>query len=172
MPIKLPPGTDNITISAYDTAGGTGNVLSQQIATFTVVAAAVNSFNIVLDAQLTTPSGSLIVNGSQPCQNGTVGTTFGTVGTSAVTFNVAYTDAAGKTIPTGVVGQPKLQIQDNTATYQSASGTINATGGTVAFNINQVDAELHAHAEHGPDLERHASTCARSHPTRPAAPTA
>ena len=137
VPIKLPPGNDNITITAFDNTGGSGNVLSQQISAFAVAAGTTNSFNVVLDAQITTPSGSLVVNGSQPCQNGTVGTTFGTVGTTPVSFTVAYTDAAGKTIPTGVVGQPKLQIQDNTATYQSASGTINGTGGTVAFSINQ-----------------------------------
>jgi hypothetical protein len=137
VPIKLPPGVDNITITASDNTGGSGNVLSQQIATFTVVAATANSFNIVLDAQITTPSGSLTINGSGACQNGPVGAAYGAVGTSAVTFNVAYTDAANKTIPTGVVGQPKLQIQDNTATYQSAGGTINATGGTVTFSINQ-----------------------------------
>ncbi len=134
---QLPPGSDNITVTAYDNTGGTGNVLSQQINNYTVVVGTTNSFSIVLDANLTTPSGSLVVNGSQPCQNGTVGTTFGTVGTSMVSFTVAYTDAAGKTIPSGVVGQPKLQIQDNTATYQSSSGTINGTGGTVAFSINQ-----------------------------------
>jgi hypothetical protein len=135
--MKVPPGTDNLTISAYDNTGGSGNILSQQVATFTVVAATTNSFNIVLDANLTTPNGSLIVNGSGACQNGPVGASYGAVGTSAVTFNVAYTDAAGKTVPTGVVGQPKLQIQDSTATYQSAGGTINATGGTVTFSINQ-----------------------------------
>ena len=135
--IKLPPGTDNITFAAYDNTGGAGNVLSQQVNTYSVVAAAANSFSIVLDANLATPSGSLVVNGSGACQNGAVGSTYGSVGTSPVTFTVAYTDAAGKTIPSGVVGQPKLQIQDNTATYQSASGTINATGGTVAFSINQ-----------------------------------
>ena len=141
VPIKLPPGSDNITIGAYDNTGGTGNILSQQISTFTVVAGGspttTNSFNIVLDANITTPNGSLTVNGSGACQNGPVGTTYGAVGTTAVPFTVAYTDAAGKTIPSGVVGQPKLQIEDNTSTYQSASGTINATGGTVAFSINQ-----------------------------------
>jgi hypothetical protein len=137
VPIKLPPGTDNITITAYDNTGGTGNILSQQIATFTVVAATANSFNIVLDAQITTPSGSLIVNGSGACQNGPVGASYGAVGTSAVSFTVAYTDAAGKTIPSGVVGQPKLQIQDNGGVWQSAGGTINATGGTVTFSITQ-----------------------------------
>lgn len=131
--VLLPPGTDNMTISLYDAAGATGNVLSQQINTYTVTVGKLNSFNITFDANL----GQMTVSGSGSCQAGPVGAAFGSVGTTPVTFTISYTDPAGKTIPSGVAGQPKIQIQDNTATYQSSSGTINGTGGTVGFNINQ-----------------------------------
>jgi hypothetical protein len=132
IPIKLPPGTDNLTVSAQDASS---HILSQQIQTLTVVAAQANSFSMTLDANITTPSGSMTVNGSGSCQNGPVGTAFGSVGSSPITFTVAYTDAAGQTIR--APGLPKLEIQDNVGTYQTASGTINGTGGTVGFTINQ-----------------------------------
>ena len=142
--MKLPPGTDNVTISAVTSPAGHHAGYGHAATSFRSRSPTLPSSprrrtrsTSCSTPDLTTPSGSLVVNGSQPCQNGTVGTTFGTVGTTPVSFTVAYTDAAGKTIPSGVVGQPKLQIQDNTATYQSASGTINGTGGTVAFSINQ-----------------------------------
>jgi hypothetical protein len=133
--IKLPPGTDNMTMTAYDNTGGTGNILSQQTQNFTVVVATANSFPVVLDANVTTPATSIVIDGSGSCQAGPVGAAFGSVGTSPVTFTVTATDAQGKTIVGP--GLPKIQIQDNTATYQAASGTINGTGGTVGFTINQ-----------------------------------
>ncbi|MEA2718735.1 MAG: hypothetical protein QOJ39_599, partial [Candidatus Eremiobacteraeota bacterium] len=128
LAIKLPPGTDNLTIAAEDSAS---HVLSQQIATFTVVVATANNFSTVLDANL----GVMTVNGSGSCQNGPVGAAFGSVGTTPITFNVAYTDQAGAAVR--APGLPKLEIQDNTATFQAASGTVNGTGGTVGFTINQ-----------------------------------
>ncbi|MDP9104431.1 MAG: hypothetical protein M3N49_00625 [Candidatus Eremiobacteraeota bacterium] len=135
--LKLPPGSDDVTITACSITGGctlTSNptkVLSQQRQTLTVVVATANSFNVVLDANVNI----MIVNGSGSCQNGPVGTAFGSVGTSPVTFTLSNTDTAGKTIVTP--GLPKIEIQDNTATYQAASGTINGTGGTIGFTINQ-----------------------------------
>ena len=122
-------------MTAYDNTGGAGNILSQQTQNLTVVVATANSFSMTLDANITTPSGSMTVSGNGSCQTGPVGSAFGSVGTSPITFTVAYTDAQNKTIlPPGM---PKLEIQDNTATYQTSSGTINGTGGTVAFSINQ-----------------------------------
>jgi hypothetical protein len=128
LTIKLPPGTDNLTMAAEDSSN---NVLSQQIATFTVVVATANNFSTVLDANL----GVMTVNGSGSCQSGPVGAAFGSVGTSPITFNVTYVDPAGASVR--APGLPKLEIQDNTATYQTASGTVNGTGGTVGFTINQ-----------------------------------
>ncbi|HEV2642591.1 MAG TPA: hypothetical protein VGT98_07790, partial [Candidatus Elarobacter sp.] len=128
LTIKLPPGTDNVTMSAQDSSS---NVLSQQIQNFVVVVATANSFSTTLDANVAT----MIVNGAGSCQTGPVGAAFGSVGTSPVTFTVAISDPAGKSII--APGMPILQIKDNTATFQSSSGTINGTGGTVAFTINQ-----------------------------------
>jgi hypothetical protein len=128
LTIKLPPGTDNVTMIAEDSSS---NVLSEQIQNFTVVVATANSFSTTLDANVAT----MIVNGAGSCQTGPVGAAFGSVGTSPVTFTLAIKDPAGKSIIGP--GLPKLEIQDNTATYQTSSGTINGTGGTVAFSINQ-----------------------------------
>jgi len=129
--ILIPPGSDNLTFSLYDNTNATGNILSQQIQTLTVTVGTSNSFNVIFDAN----ANIMTVNGSGSCQNGPIGAVFGSVGTTPVTFSVAYTDLAGKTIV--APGIPVLAIQDNTATYQTASGTINGTGGTIAFTINQ-----------------------------------
>jgi len=129
--ILIPPGSDNLTFSLYDNTNATGNILSQQIQTLTVTVGTSNSFNVIFDAN----ANIMTVNGSGSCQNGPIGAVFGSVGTTPVTFSVAYTDLAGKTIV--APGTPVLAIQDNTATYQTASGTINGTGGTIAFTINQ-----------------------------------
>jgi hypothetical protein len=129
--LQIPPGSDNLTIKLWDTAGGTGNILSEQIGTFTAVVGTTNSFSVTFDANASV----MTVNGSGSCQNGPVGSSFGSVGSTPVTYTVAYTDAATKTIVTP--GLPTLEIQGNDAAYHSDSGTINGTGGTVAFTINQ-----------------------------------
>lgn len=137
--LKLPPGTDNVTIAACDGTGGTcispgtvvGNVLSEQIQSLTVVTATANSFNVLLDANV----GTMTVNGSGSCQNGPVGASFGSVGTTPVTFTVAHKDAAGKTIVSP--GLPKLQIQDGSAVWQSASGSIGSGSAGVTFTVTQ-----------------------------------
>jgi hypothetical protein len=138
--LLLPPGTDNVTISACDVTGGTcinsspivGNVLSQQVQSLVVVVGTVNSFNVILDANITTPSGSMTITGSGFCAVGTVAnaSTFGSVGTQSVNFAVSYTDAAGKTIVTP--GLPVLKVNGS-----STSGTITGTGGNVNFTIDQ-----------------------------------
>jgi hypothetical protein len=128
LTIKLPPGTDNVTISAQD---GSSNILSQQIQNFTVVAGIANSFTTTLDANAAT----ITVTGSQACQIGTVGAAYGSVGTTPVTFSVSYTDAATKTIV--APGLPKLQIQDGSSVWQSSSGTIGSGSAGVSFTINQ-----------------------------------
>src|SRR5665213_133597 len=95
LTIKLPPGTDSVTISAQD---GSSNILSQQISSFNVVVATANSFSITLDANANTMTisassgfcaGAFTVANSQ---------TIPTVGTTAVTFSASYKDLAGKTI--------------------------------------------------------------------------
>lgn len=129
MTVKLPIGTDGVTFTTYDAsngASGGGNVLSKQNATVTIVQGVANgpggAFTIVLDANAAT----MTVNGSGSCQNGPVGSSFGSVGTTPVSFTVAYTDPAGKTVGTGVVGQPKLSVT-----------TSGVTGGTIGVSVNQ-----------------------------------
>ena len=134
--IKIPPGSDNITISAYDGTNGTGNLLSQQIQTFTVTAggsaSGANNFSTVLDANANTMS----LSGTQPCTAGSIQGQFGSSqGTSAVTINVNFTDLAGKTIV--APGEPVIAIQDADTTFHTTSGVIHGTGGDANFSINQ-----------------------------------
>ena len=118
--VPLPPGSDTITVTAYDNTGGTGNTLSQQVQTFTVSTGVTNSFSLVLDAN----AAAMVVSGSGSCQNGPIGSSFGTVGTTPVTFSVAYTDAAGKTIV--APGLPHVSVV--------ASGV---SGGTIGVAVDQ-----------------------------------
>jgi hypothetical protein len=124
-------GNDSLTIKTFDGSGATGNVLSEFQPIETVVQGAANSFAVSLDANAST----MTVSGTAACATGPVGASFGSVGTTPVNFTVAYTDPATKTIVGP--GLPTLAIQDNTATYQTSTGTINGTGGTVSFSINQ-----------------------------------
>lgn len=130
LTIKLPPGTDNVTISAQDASS---NILSQQIQNFTVAAGTANSFSLTLDANAATMS----LSGTQPCTAGSIQGVFGSgQGTSPVTINVSFTDPATKTIVTP--GLPVISIKDNDTTFHASSGTITGTGGNANFSINQV----------------------------------
>jgi hypothetical protein len=57
--VGLPIGTDVVLVKSFDAAGATGNVLSQQNGTFTVVAASANNFTMTLDAK----PGAIVVSG-------------------------------------------------------------------------------------------------------------
>ena len=127
MTVQLPIGSDAVTIITYDATGGAaggGNVLSEQKTTVTIVQGVANgpggAFSVVLDGNAAT----LTVNGSGSCESGPVGASFGSVGTTPVTFNVAYTDPAGKTL--AGPGLPKLGV--------TATGV---TGGTIAVSVNE-----------------------------------
>jgi len=132
IPIKLPPGSDNLTVSAQDSSS---NILSQQIAALTVVAGQANPFNVTLDANANAMAISASVGYCAGSVTVTNGQAIPTVGTSPVNFTAAYTDPAGKTVV--APGYPSLQILGNDAVYHSTTGTINGTGGTVAFSITQ-----------------------------------
>ena len=142
LTIKLPPGTDSVTVSAQDASS---NILSQQISSFTVVKATANSFSITLDAN----AGTMTISASSGFCAGafTVASaqTIPTVGTTPITFSVSYKDLAGKTIigpglPVLTVnghtndngglgysdpGNLNTKVNQNTQTYtlQSTSGT-------------------------------------------------
>ncbi|HEY6235410.1 MAG TPA: hypothetical protein VIW69_09945 [Candidatus Elarobacter sp.] len=130
--IQLPPGSDQVVVTLYDNTGGAGNVLSQQTQNLTVVAGAANSFSMTLDANAAT----IALSGTQPCTSGSIQGVFGSAnGTSPVTINVSFTDAATKTIV--APGMPIISIRDNDTTFHTTSGTITGTGGSAAFSINQ-----------------------------------
>lgn len=117
---QVPIGDDTMTLTSWDATGGTGNALSQQISTQWVQQGVTNTFAISLDANAAT----IAVSGSGSCQNGLVGASFGSVGTTPVSFSVAYTDPAGKTIVSP--GQPTLAVT-----------TTGVTGGTIGVSVNQ-----------------------------------
>ncbi len=66
----------------------------------------------------------MTVSGNGSCQSGPIGSAFGSVGTTPVTFTVAYTDAATKAIVTP--GLPKLSVS-----------ATSVTGGTIGVSVNQ-----------------------------------
>ncbi|HEY0869722.1 MAG TPA: hypothetical protein VGD55_04945 [Acidothermaceae bacterium] len=126
IPIKLPPGGDNLTVSAQDASS---NILSQQVKTLTVVAGAANSFSMTLDANAATMTitatdgfcaGTVAVTASQ---------TLGTVGTAPITFAATYTDPAGKTIV--APGLPLLTVNGHT----DDNGGAGYTDGTTHLNV-------------------------------------
>jgi hypothetical protein len=129
LTIKLPPGTDNVTISAQD---GSSHILSQQISNFNVVVATANSFSITLDANaatLTVSASSGFCAGAFTVANAQ---TIPTVGTTAVTFSASYTDLAGKTIIGP--GLPVLTVNGHTDNNGGAGYT---DPGNLNTKVNQ-----------------------------------
>ena len=134
--LKLPPGTDNVTISACDVTGGTcagtsptGNILSQQITSFAVVVATANSFSVTLDAN----AGTMAVTATSGFCSGTFTVvnsgSVATVGTTAITFTTAYADLATKTIV--APGLPLLTVNGHTNDNAGAG----YTDGTTHLNV-------------------------------------
>jgi hypothetical protein len=128
---QMPIGIDTVTIASWDANGATGNKLSQQVATLTMLQGVTNIFGVSLDAN----AAAATITATGACQSGTVGSSYGSVGTTPQTFGVTFTDADGKTIV--APGLPTIEILGNDAAYHTTSGTINGTGGTVGFTINQ-----------------------------------
>ncbi len=136
LTVKLPPGSDNLTISAQDSSS---NILSQQIQTFTVTAggsaAGANHFSTTLDANANTMA---VTATSGFCAGSFTVTNSGsvpTVGTTAVTFNASYTDLAGKTVIGP--GLPTLSVNGHTDTNAGAGYTITGAGGNVNVKVTQ-----------------------------------
>jgi hypothetical protein len=123
---QMPVGIDTVTIKSWDANGATGNVLSQQEPSFTVVQGVSNTFSATLDANVNamvvTATSGFCAGSFAVAASGTVGS----VGTSTVNFNVSTTDADGKTIV--APGLPKISINGSSAASQTIdSGTITAT---------------------------------------------
>jgi hypothetical protein len=136
LTIKLPPGSDNLTISAQDSSS---NILSQQIQTFTVTAggsaAGANHFSTTLDANASTMTIGAASGFCAGSFNVGSGQTVPTVGTAALTFNATYTDLAGKTII--APGRPILSVNGHTDDNGGAGYTITGTGGNATVKVNQ-----------------------------------
>ncbi len=114
-------GKDGLTIKTWDQSAAAGNVLSEFQPVETVVQGIANTFAVTLDAN----AASIAVNGTAPCTSGgTIGSAYGSVGTSPATFNVSYTDPATKTIVSP--GLPTLAV--------TATGV---SGGTLSVSVNQ-----------------------------------
>jgi hypothetical protein len=130
LTIQLPPGSDNVTMSAQDSSS---HVLSQQIQTFAVTVATNNLFSVTLDANAAT----MTITGAGFCAVGSVtnGSTFGSVGTQTANFTVAYTDPAGQTIR--APGLPTLSVNGHTDDNGGAGYTITGTGGNVNVKVTQ-----------------------------------
>lgn len=124
--IQLYVGNDTLHIRAYDATGGTGNVLSSQNPVLSVVEGVNNPYTIALDGN----ASAIALTASGSCEAGAVGSAFGSVGTTPITFNATYTDADGKTIV--APGLPILSVGGYTT-----SGTITGTGGNVGVSVNQ-----------------------------------
>jgi hypothetical protein len=137
LTVKLPPGTDNLTIAAEDS---TGNVLSEQIQTFTVTvggsAAGANNFSATLDANANTMTIGTTSGFCAGSFNVSPGGTVPTVGTSTLTFNASYTDLAGQTF-VNPTGKPILSVNGHTDDNGGAGYTITGTGGNVTVKVNQ-----------------------------------
>jgi hypothetical protein len=127
--IKLPPGSDNITVSAQDAAN---NILSQQKSSLNVAAGTANSFGIILDANANTMTIGASSGYCAGTFNVSAGQTVATVGSSGVTFNVSYADLAGKTVIGP--GLPLLTVNGFTDDNAGAGHPNAATGLNVKVN--------------------------------------
>ncbi len=107
--ILAPIGSDTFDLTAYDAAGGTGNVLSHANVTKTV-AAGTNNFPITLGGVVA----SVTLSAASPVYEGAATTT--------ATAGVVAADADGNTI---------MDAYDQTVTV-TGSGTFAGTSGTVA----------------------------------------
>ena len=125
----MPVGIDSVTIKSWDANGATGNILSQQETSFTVVQGVTNAFSVSLDANVNAMAvtatsgfcaGSFTVASSE---------TVGSVGTQAINFSIKTTDADGKTIV--APGLPTISINGSSAPSQ------NIDSNTIAATINQ-----------------------------------
>ena len=108
--VGLPIGTDVVLVKSFDAAGGSGNVLSQQNGTFTVVAASANNFTMTLDAK----PGAIVVSGAG-CSGSPLTCT--TSGTSALSLTLTVADAHGTALATNTIpGSPVISVvSSNTA---------------------------------------------------------
>ncbi len=125
VPVGLPIGTDVVLVQSYDAAGASGNLLSQQNGTFTVVAASANNFTMTLDAK----PGAMVVSGAG-CSGSPVACT--TSGTNAVSLTVTVADAHGTALATNTIpGSPVISVVSSNTAIATVTATQTPYGLTV-----------------------------------------
>jgi hypothetical protein len=126
----VPVGSDQIEIQTYDGNNAAGNLLSQQIKTFTIAVGIDNSLSVTLDANPST----IAVNPPGTGITGSVGSGFVLNGSSAVTFSVTLSDTHGTPIGGTVAGAPTLSATSSnpavaTVSTNSGAQTLTVTPG-------------------------------------------
>jgi hypothetical protein len=134
--IHVPAGNDALTVSAYDAANATGNLISAQRANLTVELGQANTLSLTLDANatvadVTPPNGVTLSGGGCPAApiagssdiSATCTATFASTG--AASFTIAALDAHGSTVPAGVPGAPVLSASSSDTTNFTVSAVSN-----------------------------------------------
>jgi 6-phosphogluconolactonase (cycloisomerase 2 family) len=141
LTVQAPPGSDSLTISAYDGSNASGNLISQQRTVASIARGEANSLSLTLDANSTSasigpPSGvtlsgngcpGTVVSGSSDL-SATCTATFS--GTGVASFSVAAVDVDSVPIPASAPGAPVL-----TATSGSPGNFAVSTPGNGSFTI-------------------------------------
>ena len=159
-----PPGTDRYSVTTYDTAGGTGNVLSTATKDFTIVAGSANIgltivlFGVVKSFSIsgvpspnagTTPADTTLTVNVLDAAGGTITGTYGdnsngagyiTGGTqngTPVTVTINETDANGATL---VAGGAATQNSTTSVTLKSSSDSVKLHYAGLAENVKTITA--------------------------------
>ncbi|MGZ3527964.1 MAG: hypothetical protein ACXVAO_09680 [Vulcanimicrobiaceae bacterium] len=120
---SIPPGSDALTIQAFDASNAGGNLLSQQNYTANVVTGQTNTFStITLDAN----PGAITVSPPGTGVSGSVGSGFSIHGTSAVAFTLSMNDTHGTPVGT----QPGVPTFSATSANPSVAA-VSVTGNTL-----------------------------------------
>jgi hypothetical protein len=142
LPLRLPPGTDNVKISAENASNA---VYAQQQQNFTVTAGIQNSLTTVLDANVATMALSTTSGFCAGTFNVVNSGTVATVGTTSVSFNASYKDGANNTIPISTPGRPILKVNGHTDDngglgYSDPSNlNVKVTQSTQSFVLQKTD---------------------------------
>ena len=142
LPLRLPPGLDNVKISAENSSNA---VYAQQQQNFTVTVGIQNNLTTVLDANVATMA--LNVTSGFCAGTFTVANSgsVATVGTTSVSFNASYKDSANNTIPISTPGRPVLKVNGHTDDngglgYSDPSNlNVKVTQSTQSFVLTKTD---------------------------------
>jgi serine/threonine-protein kinase len=117
--LGLPIGSDEVLVKAFAAPNATGNLLSQQQSTFTVVQGSANSFSMTLDAN---PGPIVLFQSGSACSGSPI--TNCTVGSSALSFTVTIADSHGTALANSTIpGSPVLSVASSNTATASVSAT-------------------------------------------------